>query len=44
MTVSKSPISLDQLTWGFGDVTAEGGKLFLTWDTTTAMVPFTVAK
>jgi hypothetical protein len=44
MTVSKSQMSVDQLTWGFMDVTAEGGKLFLAWDTTNATVPFTVAK
>jgi hypothetical protein len=44
MTVSKSQVSVDQLTWGFLDVTAEGGKLFLAWDTTNAMVPFTVGK
>lgn len=44
MTVSKNQMSVDQLTWGFADVTAEGGKLFLAWDTTMAMVPFTVAK
>ena len=44
MTVSKSQTSVDQLTWGFLDVTAEGGKMFLAWDTANAMVPFTVAK
>ena len=44
MTVSKSPASIDQLTWGFCDVTAEGGKMFLAWDTTNAMVSFAVAK
>ena len=44
MTVSKNQASVDQLTWGFLDVSAEGGKLFLAWDTTNATVPFTVAK
>jgi hypothetical protein len=44
MTVAKSPASIDQLTWGFCDMTAEGGKMFLAWDTTNAMVSFTVAK
>ena len=44
MTVSKTPASIDQLTWGFADVTAEGGKMFLAWDTAHAMVSFTVAK
>lgn len=44
MNVSKSSTSVDQLTWGFLDMTAEGGKIFLAWDTTNATVPFTVAK
>ena len=44
MTVSKSQASIDQLTWGFCDVTTEGGKMFVTWDTSNAMVPFAVAK
>ena len=44
MTVSKSPAAIEQLTWGFCDVTADGGKIFLAWDTTNAMVSFTVAK
>ena len=44
MTVGKSEASMDQLTWGFCDVTQDGGKLFLAWDTTNAVVPFTVAK
>lgn len=44
MTVSKTEASVDQLTWGFCDVTAIGGKMFIAWDTTNAVVPFTVAK
>ena len=44
MTVATRSGSLAQLTWGFLDVTAEGGKLFLAWDTTYATVPFTVGK
>lgn len=44
MTVSKSPASIEQLTWGFCDVTTEGGKLFLAWDSANAMVSFAVAK
>jgi hypothetical protein len=44
MTVSKSPASLDQLTWGFCDVTAMEGKIFIAWDTTNASVPFSVPK
>lgn len=44
MTVSKLQMSLDQLTWAFADVTKDGGKLSVAWDTTLAFVPFTVAK
>jgi len=44
MTVAKTSFSLDQLTWGFCDVTAAGGKMFIAWDTANAMVPFTVAR
>ena len=44
MTVAKSPSSLEQLTWGFCDITAVGGKMFIAWDTTNASVPFTVGK
>ncbi len=44
MTVAKSQASVDQLTWGFLDVTATGGKMFIAWDTVNATVPFTVAK
>ena len=44
MTVAKSQASIEQLTWGFCDMTAEGGKMFLAWDTYNAMVPFTVSK
>jgi hypothetical protein len=44
MTVNKSQASVDQLTWGFCDVTETGGKLFLAWDTTNATLPFTLGK
>lgn len=44
MTISKSEASVDQLTWGFLDVTRDGGKIVLAWDTVNATVPFTVAK
>lgn len=43
MQVSSIPISVDQLTIGFADVTATGGKLAIWWDTTQATIPFTVA-
>jgi DUF2911 family protein len=44
MTVGKLPLSVDQLTWNFADVTATGGKLVLMWDTVVASVPFKVAQ
>jgi hypothetical protein len=42
MTLGKLPLSIDQLTWGFADVTQKGGRLVLMWDTVLATVPFTV--
>jgi hypothetical protein len=44
MTVAKSEASVEQLTWGFCDITDAAGKIFLAWDTANAMVSFTVAK
>lgn len=44
MTVMAIPMSVDQLTFGFTDVTAEGGTLAIWWDRSTATVPFKVAK
>lgn len=44
MVVGKSQVALEQLTWGFCDLTATGGKMFIAWDTVNAAVPFTVAK
>jgi hypothetical protein len=44
MALSKLPVSIDQLTWVFTDVTDAGGKLTLMWDTVAASAPFTVAK
>ena len=43
MKVDKLPVSIDQLTWNFADVTASGGKLVLMWDSALATVPFTIA-
>jgi hypothetical protein len=43
MQVSSIPMSIDQLSIGFVDMTANGGKLAIWWDTTQAIVPFTVA-
>jgi hypothetical protein len=36
--------SVEQLTWGFADVTETGGRLVMSWDKMTASVPFTVAR
>jgi DUF2911 family protein len=44
MTLGKLPVSLDQLTWDFVDMSQSGGKLALMWDTVLATAPFTVAK
>jgi hypothetical protein len=44
MTVEKRDFSIDQLTIGFRDVTAEGGKLYLIWDNQVGFLPFKVAK
>jgi hypothetical protein len=43
MLVESIPLSLDQLTIGFADVTATGGRLAIWWDTTQASVAFSVA-
>jgi len=42
MTVGDIPFSLEQLTWGFSDVTDKGGTINIWWDKTTASVPFTL--
>jgi hypothetical protein len=41
MSVTKLPVSVDQLTWSFVDVTANGGKLALMWGDVLATAPFT---
>lgn len=43
MSVSSIPMSVDQLTIGFVDVTANGGTLAIWWDKTQATIPFAVA-
>lgn len=43
MTVTASPVQVDQLTWGFADVTEKGGTLQISWAKTSAAVAFTVA-
>lgn len=44
MTVNKMPMSMDQLTWAFVDMTDKGGKLAIMWDTVAASVPFTIGQ
>lgn len=44
MTVSASPVQVDQLTWSFVDVTEKGGSLLIEWAKVAASVPFTVAQ
>ena len=44
MTVTPGAMSVDQLTYFFHDVTADGGNLAIAWDTMIATVPFKVAK
>lgn len=44
MTVAKMPMSMEQLTWAFVDMTDKGGKMAIMWDTVVASVPFTVSQ
>jgi hypothetical protein len=44
MAVAALPLAVDQLTFGFTDVTVDGGTLALWWDHTTATASFKVAK
>jgi hypothetical protein len=41
MRVDALPYRVEQLTWEFADVTAEGGRMAVLWDRTMASVPFT---
>jgi hypothetical protein len=41
MTLATLPFSVDQLTWGFLDMTDKAGKIAIMWDKTVASVPFT---
>lgn len=43
MKVEQIPFSVDQLTWGFTDVTNQGGTMRIWWEKTMASVPFKVA-
>ena len=42
MRVEAIPFSIDQLTWGFTDVTPAGGTMRLWWEKTMASVPFRI--
>ena len=42
MTLGTLPMSVDELTWNFTDMTDTGGKLTVMWDKTAASVPFRV--
>jgi hypothetical protein len=44
MKTAAAPVSIEQFTIGFVDVTAQGGTLSLWWDKTVATVPFTVGQ
>lgn len=44
MTVAKIPMSIDQLTWTFVDMTDKGGKLALMWDTVVASAPSAIGQ
>jgi hypothetical protein len=42
MTLSTLPFSVEQLTWGFTDMSDAGGKLTIMWDKAVASVPFKI--
>jgi len=42
MTLGTLPMSIDELTWNFTDMTDAGGKLTIMWDKVVASVPFRV--
>jgi hypothetical protein len=44
MTMMTPKASIDQFTIGFVDMSDAGGKLAMAWETTAAVVPFTVAR
>jgi hypothetical protein len=41
MKVESLPFSVEQLTWSFVDMTADGGRMAIAWAKTMASVPFT---
>ena len=44
MKLDTLPFAVDQLTWGFTDVSETAGKMAIMWDKVMASVPFTVGK
>jgi hypothetical protein len=44
MRVDALPYKVEQLTWEFVDMTAEGGRMAVMWDKTMASVPFTFGR
>lgn len=44
MKLDTLPVSFEQLSWQFADVSDAGGTLVLSWDKVMASVPFTVGK
>ena len=42
MTLGTLPMSVEELTWNFADMSDAGGKLTIMWDKTVASVPFKV--
>ena len=42
MTLGTLPFSVEQLTWGFTDMSDAGGKLTMMWDKAVASVPFKI--
>ena len=44
MKLAKNTMSIEQLTWGFANMTAAGGELTIMWDKEIASVPFTLGK
>ena len=44
MKVDALPNKLEQLTWGFLDMTADSGRIAVMWEPTIAFVPFRVVR
>ena len=42
MKLAKNAVSVEQLTWGFVNASANGGELAIMWDAAIATVPFKI--